>query len=107
MDNFMATDSCTLPTDERPIRLAEFDDLFASAVRSVDRDGTRVRVGLSGDSGLSDRVRDLTERESACCSFFTFTLDGDDSDLTLEITVPPEYLDILVALAERARGLSA
>ena len=30
------TDACTLPTVERPLRLAEFDDLFATAVRAVE-----------------------------------------------------------------------
>jgi len=35
-------DACTLPTAERPLRLAELDDLFATAVRAVHRlDGVR------------------------------------------------------------------
>jgi hypothetical protein len=29
-------DACTLPTAEQPLRLAEFDELFATAVRRVD-----------------------------------------------------------------------
>ena len=103
----MNTDACTLPTVERPLRLAEFDALFTEAVRSVQSDGGRVSMRLTGDNELQGRVRDLAERESACCSFFTFVVDGTESDLTLEITVPPERQDILTALADRAVRLSA
>lgn len=29
--------ACTLPTAERPLRVAEFDELFASSLRGLDR----------------------------------------------------------------------
>lgn len=47
----MIPDACTLPSAERPLRLAEFEDLFARHVRSVDRDrdGERVRLHLTGE----------------------------------------------------------
>jgi hypothetical protein len=106
MDDLMTTGACTLPTTERPLRFAEFDALFTEAVRSVHTDGGRVRMHMTGDDALRERVRDLADRESACCSFFTFAIQGSASDLTLEITVPPEHMDILTALAERAARLS-
>ena len=40
-DELMNTDACTLPTAERPYRLAEFDSRFSEAVRSVEREVTR------------------------------------------------------------------
>jgi hypothetical protein len=107
MESLLNTDACTLRIAERPIRLAEFDDLFATAVRRVERRGDDVRVHLSGEEGLVDRVRDLTERETLCCSFFTFALAGTDRDCMLDISVPPDQQEILDALAERARELSA
>jgi hypothetical protein len=107
METLMTTDACTMPTAERPLRLAEFDDLFTTTVRAVERRGTGVRVRLTGDDGLADRVRDLTNRETSCCSFFTFTIDGTDADLTLNISVPPARQEILDALAARAQELSA
>jgi hypothetical protein len=64
----MNTDACTLPTAERPLRLAEFDELFATSARSVTRDAEGVRIHLVGAAGLRDRVRDLAERETACCT---------------------------------------
>jgi len=107
METLLTTDACTMPTAERPLRLAEFDALFASAVRSVERRGDDVRMRLAGEDGLTERVRDLTARETSCCSFFTFTVDGTDQDLILDISVPPARQEILDALAERARELSA
>lgn len=96
-----------MPTVERPFRLAEFDALFASAVRSVERHGDDVRICLAGDDGLAEQVRDLAARETSCCSFFTFTVEGTDQDLILDISVPPARQEVLDALAERARELSA
>ena len=58
--------ACTLPPAERPLRLAEFDDLFARALRSIDRDGdTRVRLLLAGKAGLAERTQRLADAESS------------------------------------------
>ena len=103
----MTTSACTLPTVERPVRLAEFDALFTEAVRSVSYEEGLLRMHLSCPAGLRDRVRDLVERETACCSFFSFVIDGNDEDLVLEVTVPPQRRDILAALAARAAEVSA
>jgi hypothetical protein len=107
MDDLVTTDACTLPTADRPLRLAEFDELFAASARSVVRAEEGVRIHLVGPAGLQERVRDLAERETACCSFFTFLIEGQDHDFTLTASVPLERSDILDALAERAERLSA
>jgi len=105
MDELMTTDACTLPTAERPLRLAEFDRLFATSARRVSRlDGGRLRIDLSGGRGLVAQVRNLAERETACCSFFTFAVEGSDEALVLEVSVPPGRRDILAALADRAEA---
>jgi hypothetical protein len=101
-------DSCTLPTVEQPLRVAEMDDLFSATLRSVEHpDGSpRARLVLAGDEGLAPRVRRLADAETACCSFFTFTLtpltDGGTL-LALDITVPEARTDVLDALIGRAR----
>lgn len=107
METLLTTDACTMPTAERPLRLAEFDALFATSVRSVRRRGNDLRMHLAGTEGLLEQVRDLTARETACCSFFTFTIDGTDQNLTLDISVPPDRQELLDALAERAQEQSA
>lgn len=104
-------DACTLPTAEQPERLAEFDDLFATAVRRVDTIGTtRARLHLTGPAGLAERVRDLAARETACCSFFTFTTTGkpatDGEAVLLDIEVPDGYADVLAAMTQRAGAVS-
>jgi hypothetical protein len=97
-----APQACTLPTAERPLRVAEFDELFAAAVREVDRRGpTELRLTLADAPGRAELVRDLTARETACCSFFTFRLTTGDP-LRLDVSVPPAHRDVLDALARRA-----
>lgn len=107
MEDLLNTDACTLPTVERPLRLAEFDDLFREAVAAVDRDDVSMQLTLRGSPGLRDRVVDLTDRESQCCSFFEFSVDGGDDGLILGIAVPPARTEILDALTDRATELSA
>jgi len=98
-----APDACTLPTAERPTRLAEFDTLFATAVRDVERvTPTHARLRLTGPAGLEETVRDLTAREAQCCSFFTFTLTPHGDALTLDIQVPKPYAEVLASLTDRA-----
>jgi hypothetical protein len=117
---FDVPDACALPTVERPLRLAEFDALFASAVRGVQTiSPTHARLRLAGPAGLEATVRDLTAREATCCSFFTFTTtvqpaeqgaeDGAEEGeaLTLDVEVPPQYADVLASLARSASTVSA
>ena len=103
-DDLMTTSACTLPTSERPLRLAEFDGLFADHLTATAWVGERLRLELAGGAGLRDRVADLTARESECCSFFDFRLSGDGDTVVLEVGVPPERSDLRAGLAEVARG---
>jgi len=110
--SFDVPDACTLPTAERPLRLAEFDDLFATAMRRVDPVSvTHARLHLTGPVGLAARVRDLAARESECCSFFTFTTTPkpatDGEAVVLDIEVPTAQADVLAFLAQRASAVSA
>ena len=100
----MTTDACTLPTAERPLRLAEFEDLFADHLTVTTWVGDRLRLSLSGDAGLREQVADLTARENACCSFFDFALSGSADAVVLEVGVPAQRREILDALAALAVG---
>ncbi|MEV0731181.1 hypothetical protein [Polymorphospora sp. NPDC050346] len=102
---FVVPDTCTLPTADRPPRLAEFDALLTTAVRAVESlTPTHARLSLAGPPDLETAVRDLTAREASCCSFFTFTVSPahDDSPLTLDVRVPPGHADVLRSLVGRA-----
>jgi hypothetical protein len=113
-------DACTLPTAEQPVRQAAFDDLFATALRGQHRlSPTRLRWEL--DPAVATDARELARRESACCSFFTFTFAADttadadteagadaeaeaDTGLRLDVEVPEPYVPVLDALAARAEA---
>lgn len=48
--------ACTLPPADRPLRLGEFDELFATAVRRVEPvTAERVRLWLAGRWGWRRR----------------------------------------------------
>jgi hypothetical protein len=93
--------SCTLPTVEQPFRVAEFDDLLATAVRAAQRLApTTLRLTL--DATAEGQAKDLARRESSCCSFFDFEFTPPNADtLTLDITVPAAYAEVLDAFASR------
>ncbi|SCL60192.1 hypothetical protein [Micromonospora chersina] len=103
-DDSWAPDACTLPTAERPLRLAEFDQFFRDAVRGVDRLSARhLRLHLAGDARVEESARDLTARESSCCSFFAFAVSRSGPDaLTLDVRVPAAHIHVLDGLADRA-----
>lgn len=97
-------DACTLPTEQQPLRLAEFDALFTTAAHHPERLTDRhLRVTLAGRPDLADTVRDLADRETQCCAFFTFTVSTPRPDaVILDLEVPTGNVDVLDALQDRA-----
>jgi hypothetical protein len=94
---------CTLPTAERPLRVAQFEAVFAALVRGVDRAApTRLRLALEPSPQAAARTAELAMAETGCCSFFTFALTAAHGALTLDITVPEQHAPVLAALADRA-----
>jgi hypothetical protein len=96
MPDDWAPDACTLPTAERPLRVAEFDDLFTFVVRSERREPQRLDLVLRRI--VEAPARDLARRESECCSFFTFEFESLGDDLVMRIGVPPEHVEVLDAI---------
>ncbi|GAB2488034.1 hypothetical protein [Nocardiopsis aegyptia] len=95
--------SCTLPTEERPLRVAEWDALFSEQLRSLSRPGPlHLRLDLAAGRGVQERVRDLVERESGCCSFLTFTTTPGPGLVVLEVAVDQTHEAVLDALVVRA-----
>lgn len=95
--------SCTLPTADQPLRVAEFDALFAERLAGSSRpDRLRLELVLTGGEGVEETVRDLVARESGCCSFFTFTLMPGPEQIRLHVEVDGAHETVLDALHERA-----
>lgn len=97
--------ACTLPTAEQPLRLAEFDALFARHVQQVRRESGTVVLALDGAPETAATAASLAARETGCCSFFAFGLaiTGGTTNLTVTADGHP---DVLAALADRAEALS-
>ena len=98
-------ESCTLPTVEQPLRVAEFDDLFALAVRPAERSGpTGLRIHLPAGAETEATVRELVARETGCCSFFSFDVRPLSGETELEVRVPESRTAVLDAMAHRAES---
>ena len=97
-------EACTLPTVERPLRLAEFDSLFSTSLRAIDREGrTHARLHLVGADDVAARTQRLADAESACCSFFTFAVtEPAPGEVAFDIEVPDAYVYVLTGLVDRA-----
>jgi hypothetical protein len=111
---FAVPEMCTLPSAERPLRLAEFEELFRGSVRRAEVvSPVRARVWMSGPAGLGASVRDLAARESQCCSFFTFTVTPGGGggavgeELVLDVQVPAAHTEVLAAFAGWAGSVVA
>jgi hypothetical protein len=96
-----APEACTLPTAERPLRAAEFDELFAVALKIVRSEPTRLDVALPAD--VEPTARNLADRESQCCSFFAFDFEPEGDGVLMHISVPPTRVRVLDALAGMGR----
>jgi hypothetical protein len=94
-----APDACTLPTAQRPLRVAEFDDVFTAVRRSQRPQPTRLDLVLP--RAVESAGRDLARRESECCSFFTFEFESRGDDVVMHIGVAPEHVEVLDALQAR------
>lgn len=97
-------DACTLPTDQQPLRVAEFDELFAFGVSEINRVAvSQARFELRPDPAVAGMAANLAVRETDCCSFFEFTQTASGGRLTLVVTVPTEHAAVLDAVVNRAR----
>jgi hypothetical protein len=92
--------ACTLPTAERPVRLAEFDEFFRTAVRRATRTRTTT-LDLVISSERAAAARDLAEREASCCAFFRFDFEPTADGLVMRIGVPQDHTDVLDAVHAR------
>jgi len=106
---WVPVEACTLPTAVQPLRVAEFDDLFRACLTAVERlpgAATRARLVLTGGEGLHERVQRLADAETACCSFFSFTVTAlpaaDGCTVALDVEVPAVHAAVLDGLLDRA-----
>lgn len=105
IDEVWVAEACTLPTVDQPLRLSEFDELFATSLRGLSRVSPTV-LRWSLDPADEEVARDLTARETECCSFFSFTFSSPGDVLTVDVDVPEAQVAVLDALASRAAAVT-
>jgi thioredoxin len=105
---WVPVEACTLPSAEQPLRVAEFDALFATALHGIDRRGPGwLRLHLAGHPQVEAIARELLGRESECCSFFYFQLTPTGEGLQLDVRVPAARVDVLDGITRRAQAARA
>jgi hypothetical protein len=97
-----APDACTLPTPERPLRVAEFDKFAASVLQSTRPQPTRLDLVVPRAAEATGR--DLDRHESQFCSFFTFEFDSAGGETVMHVGVPPEQVGVLDAIETRVEN---
>jgi hypothetical protein len=94
-----APDACTLPTAERPLRVAEFDELLSKTLQCARPRPTLLELVIPGHDEAA--ARDLAARETECCAFFSFDFEPVGDDVVMHIGVPASRIDVLDALEAR------
>lgn len=84
--------ACTLSADQIPDRLDDWSNLLGVSPRLAIDGG--VRVGLDDHIDVAEVAR-LAAAEQGCCRFFSFRLTIDERGAGLEITAPPDAVDIV------------
>ncbi len=101
IDVDQAPQACTLPTAERPLRVAEFDQLFTRAAGAVERLGPQsARITLPPSPAIAAEAANLVVRETECCSFFSFSLTATGGRLHLDVAVPQNQTPVLDSLVD-------
>ena len=93
-------------------RAAEYERLFTQALTGRERSEAGITFRFRADPGLADWVRDLAEREQACCAFFRFTVTADDQEVrwdakVIDDDVARQILAEFYRLPDRLAGAGA
>jgi hypothetical protein len=107
MTEWVPVDACTLPTEQQPLRVAEFAALFRDGLRRAERlDRTWLRLTLAATEGRYDTARDLAALETDCCSFFDIAVRNAGPEVVLDVRVPPGREAVLDGLHRQALAAS-
>lgn len=95
--------------DTETERLEEYRRIFTTALIGREKTAEGFRWRFRDDEGIEAWVRDLAEREQACCAFFSFTvtrtggevrLDGSVGDDDTARAVLDEFYDLPETLSD-------
>jgi hypothetical protein len=75
----------TTAPDTPQQRLAEYGRLFGHALVGRERTSDAVIWRFAARAGVEAWVRDLADREAACCPFLTYTVTTNDGQVSYQI----------------------
>jgi len=78
--------ACSLAAGDLKRRLAWIADLNRDALRGFQRRGLVLELWFAPEA--AGRVREMAERERACCGFLAFELTDEPEAIRLTIKVP-------------------
>lgn len=96
--------ACSLDDGEFTDRVAQWQALVASSVRTLEADDTTVRMVLDGSDGALLRAAALGQLEKACCAFFDVSIDLAADACTLRLSVPDGAQDVLATFVAMLRA---
>lgn len=88
--------ACSLGAGDMQARIAEWEDVLEHALERTPLDDG-IRIVLDDQVPLGEVAR-LAVAEQDCCRFFNFALTVDGRGLALEVTAPPEGLDMVTTV---------
>jgi hypothetical protein len=95
--------ACSLSESSARDQLDEWRQLLRDAGHAAVRlSPTELSLPISDRPGQVEAIVRLARREKACCSFFDFRIHVETDGAVLHISVPPEAVAVLDALAAPA-----
>ncbi len=91
--------ACTLGAADLKQRLAWIAELNRDALRSATQHDLMLDLRFAPEA--ADRVREMVQRERACCGFLTFALREEPHEVCLMITAPDEAREAVAVLFQQ------
>lgn len=85
----LVCDMSTAP-DTPHERMAEYARLFEHALVGSERTADALSWRFTARAGVEAWVRDLADREAACCPFFTYSVTATDGEVVFTIAADPD-----------------
>ncbi len=68
--------------------MSEWGRLFEHALAGRERTADAVIWRFTARAGVEEWVRDLSDREAACCPFMTYTVTAHDGEVSFHVAAP-------------------
>jgi hypothetical protein len=94
--------ACTLQPSDARSQLSEWQEMLRRVMDGSERvSSNRLELSLLPDADIGSVVS-LAQRETACCAFFSFTIEIEADRVLLVVEVPNEAVEILDLLSSTA-----